>query len=75
MMMQNVAGMPTGDEFVEACVFDAPTVVAEIKNDSRAGQSGGHGGGPIPIGVYRTVHILAGDLFVAGAGFVGVDDA
>lgn len=73
--VEDVAGVPVGGQFVEALVFDAPAVVPELEDHAGGSQRGGHGRRPIPVRVYGGFQVFSGHRFVAGAGFVGVDDA
>ena len=75
MMMEAVTGMPAGDQFVEAFVFDFPTIVSEVEDGSAIGQGAGHGRGPPPVAVDRSFDPFSGDALAASAGFVGMDHA
>ena len=75
VVMEDMAGVPAGDQFVEALVLNAPAAVAELMDDRRAVETGGHGGGPIPIGGIRRVEGLSRDAFVTDARLMRVDDA
>ncbi len=74
-MVEDVAGVPVGDQFIEPFVLDPPAVVAELEDDLGWSERGGQGRRPIPLRADGRLDGCAGDLFSAGGGFIGVDDA
>ena len=75
MMMEAVTGMPAGDQFVEAFVFDLPTIVSEVEDGLPSAREQRHGRGPPPVAVDGSFDPFSGDALAASAGLVGMDHA